>query len=353
MVDRHWAILLLTWGLGPSSSVCLALFLVNRWLINWVDGPFKNFAIGATGFAAVGFAIWSVQSSLLTSVVLPVVMLSIFALGEIHRAYLRASYRPRGGGGSPIGPTPLLRPFTTTDVVTRHYTTIADLGVERIRIAQLSDLHFNATLPARYFERVFEKVRAQSPDLLVITGDFISKAEYFPVLERLLPLFPKAPLGVYSILGNHDYWTKIPEEICQELSRAGITPLGGRCEAILLPGPRRLVLCGTEKPWGPHALLATKEAEDYVVVLSHTPDNIYEWSERADVMFAGHNHGGQLRIPVLGALVMPSRYGRRFDRGHFKVKRTELFVSSGIGVDRPHVRLFCPPEIVVLDIKCL
>lgn len=68
-------------------------------------------------------------------------------------------------------------------------------------------------------------------------------------------------------------------------------------------------------------------------------------------MFAGHYHGGQLRLLGIGALVIPSLFGRRFDFGHFKVNRTDLFVSSGVGVDRPSLRLFCSPEILVVDLK--
>jgi predicted MPP superfamily phosphohydrolase len=350
MVEQHWSFLVLKWGLGQASTACVALLLVNRWLIHWVDGPYKLIVIGSTGLASIVFALWSAQSSWLISILLPVALLSVFALGEFHRAYLRSSYRPATRDNSPFDLKRVLRPVTTTDVITRRYTTFADLGVKNLRIAQLSDFHFNPTLPTSYFEDVFEKVRSESPDLIVITGDFISKAAYLPVLRRLMPLMPKTPLGVYSVLGNHDYWTQIHEQIRAELANANITLLGGRCETIPLRGTRRLLLCGTEKPWGPEAILTTKETDDYVIVLSHTPDNVYAWAERANVMFAGHNHGGQLRLPALGALIVPSLYGRRFDRGHFKVKGTELFVSAGIGVEAPPIRLFCRPEIVILDI---
>jgi uncharacterized protein len=87
-----------------------------------------------------------------------------------------------------------------------------------------------------------------------------------------------------------------------------------------------------------------------VLMLSHTPDNVYDLGDLgADAVFAGHTHGGQIRLPGLGALIVPSRYGRRFDRGHFVVDDTHLFVSAGIGADAPALRLWCPPEIVVVD----
>jgi predicted MPP superfamily phosphohydrolase len=67
-------------------------------------------------------------------------------------------------------------------------------------------------------------------------------------------------------------------------------------------------------------------------------------------VFAGHTHGGQFRIPFLGPLLMPSRYGRRFDQGHFVVEGTHLYVSAGVGADAPNLRLWCPPDLVVVDL---
>jgi predicted MPP superfamily phosphohydrolase len=109
-------------------------------------------------------------------------------------------------------------------------------------------------------------------------------------------------------------------------------------------------LCGTDAPWGPTFEPPGSDAAA-TLVLSHTPDNVYELAERgATVVFAGHTHGGQFRLPVLGALVVPSRYGRRFDRGHFAVEGTHLFVSAGVGSEAPALRLWCPPELVVVDL---
>jgi predicted MPP superfamily phosphohydrolase len=88
-----------------------------------------------------------------------------------------------------------------------------------------------------------------------------------------------------------------------------------------------------------------------VLVLSHTPDNIYALRGRAKVVFSGHTHGGQWRIPGVGALVVPSKFGRRFDRGHFSVDGTELFVSAGLGADFPPVRVYCQPELLVVDLE--
>lgn len=70
----------------------------------------------------------------------------------------------------------------------------------------------------------------------------------------------------------------------------------------------------------------------------------------AAVVFAGHTHGGQWRLPLLGSVVIPSRYGRRFDLGHFMIEDTNLFVSAGVGSDQPPLRLYCNPELLVVDV---
>jgi uncharacterized protein len=71
----------------------------------------------------------------------------------------------------------------------------------------------------------------------------------------------------------------------------------------------------------------------------------------AAAMFTGHYHGGQFRLPFLGALVVPSTHGRRFDRGHFKVGPTHLFVSAGMGCAAPAYRIYCPPDFYVVDLE--
>ena len=86
-------------------------------------------------------------------------------------------------------------------------------------------------------------------------------------------------------------------------------------------------------------------------MLSHTPDNIYRLSKsEVDVVFSGHYHGGQIRIPYLGAIVIPSIFGRRCDHGHFVIKETNLFVTGGVGTAFPSWRIYCQPDIFVIDI---
>ncbi len=219
--------------------------------------------------------------------------------------------------------------------------------MKRLRVAQISDFHITAELPQAYFESALASVVATDPDLILLTGDYVSRLENLPLLAQLLPGRLHARFGVFAVRGNHDFWTA-PEVVRETLSSAGITLVSAAC--VRLPAAiGRVAVCGTEAPWGP--TLATPLASgDLSLVMSHTPDNIYDLSALgASVVFSGHTHGGQGRVPGFGALIIPSRYGRVFDEGHFRVGNTDLFVSAGIGADTPPLRVYCDPDVIVVD----
>jgi predicted MPP superfamily phosphohydrolase len=178
--------------------------------------------------------------------------------------------------------------------------------------------------------------------LVLLTGDIIEDARVIPWIEPLLsPL--EARLGKFAILGNHDEQHQ-PEIIIRELERAGFDTLEGRWTKISQDGTT-IAVGGTAAPWGPDLDPRALPPADFRIVLSHSPDRLYrvaQWG--VDLMFAGHNHGGQIRLPLAGAILMPSRYSRRFDRGFFRHGRTLLYVSQGIAGAHP-VRYGCPPEL--------
>ena len=110
-------------------------------------------------------------------------------------------------------------------------------------------------------------------------------------------------------------------------------------------GGSTIAIGGTSAPWGPAIDPLEAPSADLRILLSHSPDLVYkaqDWG--VDLMFSGHNHGGQIRLPLVGAVFVPSRYSRRFDRGFFRAKGTLLYVNEGIAGLHP-VRYGCPPEI--------
>ena len=213
--------------------------------------------------------------------------------------------------------------------------------LDGLSLIQLTDLHFAPVYDRSYFERVVDACRDWSADLVLITGDLIDSAQALAWIEPVLgPL--EAKLGKYAILGNHDA-EHDPAQITAALAQAGFECLEGRWTTV---SASRLCLAigGTSAPWGP-AIEPLPPLADCRILLSHSPDLFYRarnWG--VDLMLSGHNHGGQIRLPVLGPVFMPSLYSRRFDRGFFRSGQTLLYVSEGIGGKHP-IRYGCPPEV--------
>jgi uncharacterized protein len=346
---------------SPASRVVLPLCcavgvwasFLNRLLLNLSDSILKTGAILllATGLGVLALRpLWS--SSKKPARLWPwLALLVLMALGEARRVWLRNDYRVE----SPPAAS-LFTPVTTTALrVSRFELRVPGLPVPRVRFAQLTDLHVTNALPESHRDHVLQELAALSPDVIVMTGDYISVSNRVPLLAEWLSGLPRARLGAFGVLGNHDYWTGEAVHVRETLEQAGVSVLTAECRAVALDSAHSLALCGTDAPWGPALepaqIQAAKRNALATFALSHTPDNIYDFAALGvDAVFSGHTHGGQIRVPGLGALIVPSRYGRRFDQGRFQVERTPLFVSAGIGADAPPLRLWCPPEILVVDL---
>jgi len=280
---------------------------------------------------------------------LPCLFLALVAIREWRRHVLREAYAASPPVRS-VGPSQSFwHPVTTTDVTLRYYTLGSKhLESDRLRLVLLSDLHMTGALPLSYHQHVLDLVAAQNADLILLTGDYVSEAENIEFMAHVFARRSPARLGAFAVLGNHDFWTDA-DRIRRVLSSGNVTLLEGTCQP--LPSKiGRVTLCGTDAPWGPE-LSSALDRSQLNLVLSHSPDNIYRLGELgASLVFSGHTHGGQIRVPLLGAPVIPSRYGRIFDQGHFRVDGVDLFVSTGIGAGMPPLRIFCPPEILVVDI---
>lgn len=216
-----------------------------------------------------------------------------------------------------------------------------------LTVVHVSDFHFARCFDRRYFEAVAEAASEWTADLVLFTGDLIDDAA---CLDWIEPVFARmrGRLGQYAILGNHDYDFDV-RAIRSRLGAAGFTDLDGR-STLVHHGGVALMLTGTSAPWGPRLDLPQAPPSDVRIVLSHSPDQFPKLAARGiDLVLAGHNHGGQVRLPGVGPLLMPSRYNRRFDRGCFRSGHTLMHVSQGVAGKHP-VRYGCPPEISRLDL---
>jgi predicted MPP superfamily phosphohydrolase len=219
-----------------------------------------------------------------------------------------------------------------------------------LSILHLSDLHLCGTPDRPFYEEVLQRCAGWKADLVALTGDVVDGPEYrgwiVPLLGRL-----RWRVAGFAILGNHDCWHE-PPLIRKQLERAGLRVVGNTWEQMMVRG-EPLAVIGHEGPWfRPEPDLTDCPQDVFRLCLSHTPDNVF-WGRRhaVDLMLSGHNHGGQVRLPLLGSVLVPSRYGRRFDCGLFEQGPTVLHVSRGLGGSHP-LRFNCRPEVTRLVLRC-
>jgi predicted MPP superfamily phosphohydrolase len=218
---------------------------------------------------------------------------------------------------------------------------------ERLRLVQLADLHIRRDGPR---ERALpEIVRSLRPDIILHTGDFFGART--DVSDSVIRLLRSWDAPQYACRGNLDRLGRF--EHCME--QAGAIVLGGsRRESRAVRGTRVTV---SGFPSGEdgliHGSLGDLPPDAFNIVLYHHPQGFpATWGTAADLMLAGHTHGGQIRLPFYGALITLDRFGKRWESGCFYERGVHLVVSRGIGCepDIPEMRFCCPPEVVMVDL---
>lgn len=224
---------------------------------------------------------------------------------------------------------------------------------QRLRIAHITDLHMSGRVAKQYFVEIADAINRLEPDLVTVTGDLVEREECFEWLPDTLGSL-RAKAGVYYVLGNHDLRID-HRRLLDELNGLGLIHVGGTWREAEIGG-LRVVLAGNEMPWlGPPpspALLPPRDENELPlrILLAHTPDQ-FRWAETHDfdLMLAGHNHGGQIRLPWLGPILAPSLSGVRYASGTFRRGNTVMHVGRGTGGLTPF-RWNCPPEIALLEL---
>jgi hypothetical protein len=234
---------------------------------------------------------------------------------------------------------------------------------QRLTITVIADLHAGGpNMGITRVREVIEGANALGSDLIVVMGDYIATHRFVTERvpneawsEQLARL--RAPLGVYSILGNHDWWNNV-----RAIRRAFTTnhlPLMEN-DAVLLGAPGQqfwLAGLGDQLAYrlGPHRFrgaddlkgtLKKVRTDDPLILLAHEPDIFTRVPERVSLTLCGHTHGGQVRLPLIPPVWVPSAYGARFAYGHIVENDRHLIVSGGLGCSALPIRFGVPPEIV-------
>jgi hypothetical protein len=228
-------------------------------------------------------------------------------------------------------------------------------------IALLSDFHYDPYFSVHPLHAAVPLVNALHPDLIALTGDFVSvppvgdasKAAF--AAEPCAKIIPQmsAPHGLWAVLGNHDCDTD-PEEVTRAVKAEGIRVLENQSQAIEHDGAR-FWLAGVDDVLSGTADVAETllgiPANDAVVLLAHEPDFADEASRfPIDLQLSGHSHGGQIRIPFVPLFYLPD-LAKKYVMGPYQVGPLPLYTNAGIGTVNIPVRLNCPPEITLITLQ--
>lgn len=227
--------------------------------------------------------------------------------------------------------------------------------LDGLRIAHLTDIHHGLYFSAEALLAAVELTNSLQPDVIALTGDYISYSRNFAHSAAELLGGLRAPRGVFGVLGNHDFRVGA-DLVARALRRSGIEVLRNR-HTFLRAGGAELYLAGVDDLWFnsnlPRALRSIPRGRP-VVLLSHNPSIVAAAAHYSvDLVLSGHTHGGQVRLPFLERMrngtAPPKR--RRFHTGWDALGRTRIYVSRGIGTIVVPLRLACPPELPLFTLS--
>jgi predicted MPP superfamily phosphohydrolase len=228
-----------------------------------------------------------------------------------------------------------------------------------LTVALLSDLHVGSPYyDTEKLEAVVRSVNENHPDLVLLAGDYVIagvRGGTFVEPEKTASLLKglEAPLGVYAVLGNHDWWFDGPR-VRKALEAENIPVLEDERRPIR-GGGHDFWLVGLSDWWEcrPRVERILDEVPvdgRPILAFTHNPDLFPHVPPRVTLTLAGHTHGGQVRFPFIGAPIVPSGYGERYAHGLVVERDRRLFVTSGLGTSILPVRFRVPPEIAVLTL---
>ncbi len=225
---------------------------------------------------------------------------------------------------------------------------------EGTTVAFLTDIHHGPFTSLDYVNAVVRTTLALRPDLILLGGDYSLKDSKYikPCFDALAAL--QAPLGVYGVLGNHDYWHGLPETR-DGFASAGIGELTNR-GVWIERGASRFRLAGVDDLWmgkvDVRGAVGETSDNDACLLVSHNPDVAEKMRDpRVGLMLSGHTHGGQVVFPTGGAPFVPSHYGQKYLKGLVQAPHTKVYVSRGLGTTSAPLRVGSRPELTLITLR--
>lgn len=241
-------------------------------------------------------------------------------------------------------------------------------SLDGLRVAQLSDLHCSAITPPSFIRHAVELCNSLQPDLIVLTGDYVSRRNSYSrftgarLWARSLAAYGaamaeavaklKAPLGIYAVPGNHDYFEGSFAEVRELLEDIGVTVLVNR--SVRVAGG--LPLVGLDdlragRPLVRQSLEGIKPDEPQLI-LSHNPRLVGRVPSRNCLLLSGHTHGGQVHLPFTSFRKRPHDMGEtEWTQGWYRLGQAQMYVSAGVGSVHFPMRFRCPPEMALFTFR--
>ncbi len=239
--------------------------------------------------------------------------------------------------------------------VTRHDVPISGLpkSCDGLTIAQISDIHAGPYIRPGRIAKIVEQVNALHPDIVVLTGDYISKYGSGAASTGNALAGLRAKYGVYAVLGNHDYWVN-PTGMSGALRDAHIRVLFNESREVRI-GADSIRILGFDDLWeGDHHLsraFTGVPPGQICIGLAHNPDTALRLVGRPiSLLVTGHTHGGMINLPRIGPIFCVTSLGTKYSSGMFTIKGIRTYIDRGVGSSWP-VRFRCPPEIPVFTLR--
>lgn len=241
-----------------------------------------------------------------------------------------------------------------------------------LKIVAISDIHGGSNgVTEEKIRQVVAAANAQNPDLIVLLGDYVANNPDHTAVKMPMSVVAKnlaglqAKYGVFAVLGNHDAWYS-DSDVAAELTNLGYTVLQNQAKVIEKNGQRFTILGLKDhmkaQNWKQFSAENKQVLDNIgdtgnVIAIEHSPDVItmitgdLAISPNLKLIIAGHTHGGQIWLPIIGSPIVPSSYGQKYAYGHVQDRGVDMFVTTGIGTSVLPFRFLVPPEIAVITLN--
>jgi predicted MPP superfamily phosphohydrolase len=232
--------------------------------------------------------------------------------------------------------------------VARYQEDLIPHPTTRMRFAFLSDFHAGGGIPEGWWERVVLETNALAPDAIFLAGDFVVRhARDVNTLQPLKGL--RAPQGIYFVLGNHDFLDR-PQDIRAFLTGIGGIDLTNRTIQLRREG-KEIDVQGLDDHWYGAPGQIARNGKISHITIAHQPDVALDLEEgKTDLVLAGHTHGGQVRLPIIGSPWIPAKLRQQVGGGRTLFSGIPVIVSRGLGQEKWHPRFGARPEVVIVDV---